>query len=67
MSTDKLDKTYFKKQSLESADNNRKYWMSKTPMDRLIAAHRLSLRAYGYDPDSPPPMEKTHFEKRRRP
>ncbi len=64
---ERLDKSYFKKQSLAEADNNRSYWMSKSPYERLVAAYRLSLRAYGYDPNHPPAMDKTYFEKRKRP
>ena len=63
---DRLDKSSFKKQSFKEADSNRAYWMSKTPMERLIAAYHLSLRAYGYDPDNPPPMDKTYFTRRKR-
>lgn len=63
---DRLDKTVFKKQTFKEADRNRAYWMSKTSMERLIAAHRLSLRAYGYDPDYPPRMDKTYFTRRKR-
>ena len=47
---EKLDKSYFKKQSFKQADNNVAYWRSKTPAERLEAAYILSLRAYGYDP-----------------
>lgn len=61
-----LDKTYFIKQSTVQAQHNRSYWLSKTPTERLIAAYRLSLRAYGYDPDNPPAMEKDLFSKRVR-
>ena len=63
---ERLDKSAFKKHSFREADRNRAYWMSKTPMERLIAAHRLSLRAYGYDPDHPPRMDKNHFSRRTR-
>ena len=62
---DKLDKSYFKKQSFKDAEKNRTYWLSKTPYERLVAAYRLSLRAYGYDPDHPPKMDKTYFRKRK--
>ena len=60
-----MDKTAFKKQSFEEADNNRKFWLSKTPGERLISAYRLSLRAYGFDPDDPPEMQKHIFSKRK--
>ena len=62
-----LDKTYFIKQSTDQAQHNRPYWLSKTPLERLVAAYRLSLRAYGYDPDDPPALEKSYYTKRSRP
>jgi len=63
---EKLDKTAFKKQSLKEADSNVKYWRSKTVSERLEAAYVLSLRAYGYDPNDPPKMDKTIFTRRTR-
>ena len=63
---DRLDKSYFKKQTLNEADRNKAFWLTKTPYERLVAAYRLSLRAYGYDPDNPPRMDKTYFTKRKR-
>lgn len=63
---DRLDKAIFKKQSVEEADKNRAYWMSLSSGERLIAGYRLSMRAYGYDPDNPPRMDKTYFVKRKR-
>lgn len=64
---DRLNKSYFIKQSLEEADSNRQYWLSKTPHERLVAAYRLSLRAWGHDPDDDPPsMDKSYFRKRKR-
>lgn len=30
---ERLDKSTFKKQSIEEADNNVDYWLSKTPQD----------------------------------
>ena len=63
---DRLDKSYFKKQTLKEADRNKAFWLTKTPHERLVAAYRLSLRAYGYDPDNPPRMDKTYFTKRKR-
>lgn len=63
---EKLDKSYFKKQSLKEADHNVNYWRSKTMDERIQAAYYLSLRAYGYDPDNPPKMDKTYFRKRKR-
>jgi hypothetical protein len=63
---ERLDKSVFKKQTLQEASNNRSFWMKKSPEERLVAAYRLSLRAYGYDPDHPPKMDKTYFRKRKR-
>jgi len=63
---EKLDKSYFKKQSFKQADNNVAYWRSKTPEERLEAAYVLSLRAYGYDPANPPKLDKKAFSKRTR-
>ncbi len=62
----RLDKSYFKKQTFEEADNNVSFWRSRTPEERLEAAYILSLRAYGYDPDNPPKMDKTIFKRRIR-
>lgn len=63
---DKLDKTFFKKQSHEEANNNVAYWLSKPLKERWIAAYRLSLRAYGLDPDVHPRLDKTYIVKRKR-
>lgn len=61
----RLDKTKFRKGTVEEMDDTREYWMSRTPAERLRAAYHLTLRAYGYDPKSPPRMDKTVFSKRR--
>ncbi|HHB52259.1 MAG TPA: hypothetical protein ENK75_04350 [Saprospiraceae bacterium] len=63
---EKLDKTYFKKQTFKEADNSVAYWRSKTAAERLEAAYILSLRAYGYDPVNPLKLDKTYFRKRKR-
>jgi hypothetical protein len=55
MDIEKFDKTAFAKKSFEEADNNVAYWRSRTDTERIVAAYRLSLRAYGYDPDGPHP------------
>ena len=60
---ERLDKTIFEKQSFKQADSNVAYWRSKTLTERLIAGYHLSLRAYGYDPDNPPKLDKTYFRK----
>lgn len=63
---DKLDKSYFRKGTVEQIDKKRKLMLSLDSGERLVQAYRLSLRAYGYDPDSPPKMDKTYFRKRKR-
>jgi|GEM_PF-6163804 len=63
---DKLDKTIFTKQTHKEASNNRQYWLSKTVEERLVAAYRLTLRAYGLDPDVEHKLNKTYFIKGRR-
>jgi hypothetical protein len=63
---DELDRSVFSRLNFEEADQSVKYWRSKTPTERLVAAYRLSLRAYGYDPDDPPAMEKSYYRKIKR-
>lgn len=57
----RLDKTAFKQTKLEDQGNNRAYWMSRTPAERLAAAWYLTCRAYGIDPNNPPKMDKSLF------
>lgn len=63
---DKLDRSVFSRLSFEEADQNVKYWRSKTPTERLVSAYRLTLRSYGYDPDNPPAMDKSYWQKIKR-
>jgi hypothetical protein len=63
---DRLDRGFFKKGKAQDADNNVAFWRTKSMEERLKAAYRLSLRAFGYDPDNPPKMDKSHFEIRKR-
>ena len=60
-----LDKSCFKKQSLKEADNNRKYWLSKTPMERLNAAWYLTCYVHGLDPTKEHKLDKSLFSKRK--
>lgn len=57
----RLDRTDFKINTPESADNNRDYWLSKTPEERFAAAWHLTCCAYGIDYLNPPRMDKTFF------
>ena len=47
----KLDKTAFSVTSLEKNDEDEKaYWLSKTPCERLDAVETMRQIVYGYDP-----------------
>ena len=48
------------------ADNNRAYWLMKTPMERRGIAWYLSCIAYGLDPEKQHKMDKTFFRIRKR-
>ena len=62
----KLDRTAFKRQTAEEADNQLSYWLSRPPVDRLRAAVRLNAIAWNYPPASPPKIQKDVFKARRR-
>lgn len=61
MKEERLDKTAFSMRSFEEADNSVEYWLQKTPAERIHAAYVLSLRAYGYDPENEPRLDRTLF------
>jgi hypothetical protein len=47
----KLDKTAFSISTLEHNDEDEKsYWLSKTPYERLNAVETMRQIIYGYDP-----------------
>lgn len=47
----KLDKTAFSVSTLEKNDEEEKaYWLSKTPKERLEAVETMRQIIYGYDP-----------------
>ena len=49
----RMDKTAFSVTSLSAAgDEEKVYWLSKTPEERLEALEFLRQIAYGYDPSS---------------
>jgi hypothetical protein len=62
----RLDKSAFKKQSFKESANQRLYWLSKTPDERIAASIYLQSIAYGFDVSTPPKMDKTIFFKRKR-
>lgn len=61
----KLDRTAFKIQSHSEADNQKNYWLKKTPEERFRAAWYLTCSAYGIDPENPPKLDKTLFSVRK--
>jgi hypothetical protein len=61
----RLDRTAFKKQSSEEADDTLEYWLRQTPEERWRAAWYLTCAAYGIDPENPPKMDKTVFSARK--
>lgn len=64
MSNYRLDKSYFKAQTFEQADNNTIYWLQKSISERLQASWYLTCCAYGYSRQDQPRMEKNIFSMR---
>jgi hypothetical protein len=48
----RMDKTTLSVTSLSDEPNDRKFWLSKTPQERLAAVELLRAINYGYDPAS---------------
>jgi hypothetical protein len=48
----KLDKTAFSVASLHDESDEKEYWFSKTPYERLLALEYMRQIAYGYDPST---------------
>ena len=61
----RLDKSIFKAQSFEEADNQNAYWLQKDVKERLSAAWYLISCAYGFSLDDQPPMDKSAFSMRQ--
>jgi hypothetical protein len=62
----KLDRTAFKIQKYDEVPvNNRTFWLSRTPKERLDAACYLTNQAYGIDPEHPPKLDRTVFAMRK--
>lgn len=58
----KLDRTQFKMQSFKEAENDRAYWLSKTPAERFAAAWYLICVAYNLPHDTHTPLDRTYFK-----
>ena len=61
----RLDRTAFKQQSAEEASDTVDYWRRKSDAEKLRAAYHLSLRAWGYDPEDEPQLDRTKFSSRK--
>lgn len=48
----KMDKTVFSVVPLSQADDEKEYWLSKTPHERLRAVELIRQTIYGYTPTS---------------
>lgn len=48
----KIDKTAFSVVPLSKADDDKAYWLSKTPHERLRAVELIRQTIYGYTPAS---------------
>lgn len=59
----RLDKTVFKAQTFEEADNHFGFWESKTTKERLDAAGYLICMAFGVKPSTK--LDRTVFSKRK--
>ena len=63
----KLDRTAFKiRKHGDEIEQNRAFWLSRTPAERLSAAWYLSCRAFGLDPFENPRLDRTAFSIRKR-
>ena len=48
----KMDKSAFSVVSLDDESDEKEYWLSKTPLERLAALELMRQIAYGYDPNT---------------
>ncbi len=50
LNTIRMDKTAFSVSSLDDESDEKQYWLSKTPTERIYAVEMLRQILYGYDP-----------------
>jgi hypothetical protein len=67
MSNYRLDKTYFRAQSFQEADEQKEYWLHNDVKERLGAAWYLISCAYGFNLENPPRLDKSIFSMRKHP
>jgi hypothetical protein len=48
----KIDKSFFSVSSLEDCNNEKAYWLAKSPTERLAALELTRQIIYGYDPST---------------
>lgn len=60
----RLDRTKFKAQTFQQADDQLEFWLEKKPVERLSAATYLNSVAWGFDMHTPPQMDKHRFSAR---
>jgi hypothetical protein len=58
----RMDKTAFKLQTVEEADDAMRNYANTTPGERLRIYWYLTSIAYKFDLDNPPRMDKTVFK-----
>ncbi len=46
----RMDKTAFSVSSLDDESDEKQYWLSKTPVERLYGVEIMRQMIYGYDP-----------------
>ncbi|MCP4112521.1 MAG: hypothetical protein GY749_44515 [Desulfobacteraceae bacterium] len=46
----RMDKTAFSVSSLDDESDEKQYWLSKSPTERIYAVEMLRQMLYGYDP-----------------
>ena len=63
---ERLDRTAFKRQSVKEASDTLAFWRKQSDAYKLRSAYNLSLRAFGYDPEDEPRLDRTVFSSRKR-
>ncbi len=61
----RLDKSAFKAQTFEEADDNKNYWLEKTSEERLKAAWYLISCAFNFPLSNPPRIDRKAFSCRK--
>jgi|GEM_PF-607613 hypothetical protein len=46
----RMDKTAFSTASLDDEPDEKQYWLSKTPVERIYCVEMMRQMLYGYDP-----------------